>query len=307
MGGAMSLIGLVHLAEGVFKQAQENQSNGTDSEKTRAQPAVQNADTIDRDEFRHSRQSDGNEAGLFQVKQTSVFTAAATVLLVEGNQRQNQTAQTQTAQTPSNAQSTASLRVNAATANRSATTNTAGNATSKEESQTLLELSDLNVALIALGLSQDEISVVDRVAQLINNFSPAAFRSLVNQLQVLAQQSGQSAPNATPSAGSTSNTASDSAAAPATNETPMTAPDGGFTIQALTIKFAGVNEIVQPKGPGNSASSSSELISAFSLQASEAQIVLENPSTGQTAQVQVPQATTPTATTAFATSKAATA
>lgn len=50
------------------------------------------------------------------------------------------------------------------------------------------------------------------------------------------------------------------------------AQNGGFAIEALTIKFAGVNEVVQRNGNGNSANNAAESISAFGLQESEAQI-----------------------------------
>ena len=111
----MSLIGLVHLAEGVFKQTQENQDTAAANGKVQPQPAAQKPNEIDRDEFRHSHENGGNEAGLFQVKQASVFSAAATVLLVQGGEGQNQKTRTQAAATSTQA-ATANVSANTAAA-----------------------------------------------------------------------------------------------------------------------------------------------------------------------------------------------
>jgi len=50
-----------------------------------------------------------------------------------------------------------------------------------------VQLFSLNASLVALGLTHDEITVVDRVAQLIKDFNPTAFTDLINQLQAQAQ------------------------------------------------------------------------------------------------------------------------
>ena len=279
LGEVMSLIGLVHLAESLFDQTPGNQDNGS-AKKTQNQ-AAQKSDVNNRDEFRHSGANTAKVAGLFQAKQQSVFSTAATVLLVQNGATQNAAAPT-----PSAAR---------ATATPTAATITGSTAT--DVAQVLSQLQSLNASLIALGLSQDEIDVVDRVAQLIKNFSPAAFTSLVNQLQVLAQDSGQA------NAANTTNAATNSAATATNNAARNTQTSGGFTIEALSIKFAGVNEILQQNG--NSGNNGNLLFSAYNLQVSEAQLTLSDPATGQKAQIQVPQGTTPATTTSLATAATA--
>jgi hypothetical protein len=276
----MSLIGLVHLAESLFDQTPGNQDNG--GEKKTQNQAAQKNDANNRDEFRHSGANTAREAGLFQVKQQSVFSTAATVLVVQNGATQNAAAPT-----PSAAR---------ATATPTAATITGSTATDVAQVLSSL-LQSLNASLIALGLSQDEIDVVDRVAQLIKNFSPAAFTSLVNQLQVLAQDSGQA------NAANTTNAATNSAATATNNTAGNTQTSGGFTIEALSIKFAGINEILQQNG--NSANNGKLLFSAYNLQVSEAQLTLSNPATGQKAQIQVPQGATPATTTSLATAATA--
>jgi outer membrane murein-binding lipoprotein Lpp len=48
------------------------------------------------------------------------------------------------------------------------------------------QLQTLNTALEALGLSSQDISKIDAIASVINDFNPAAFTVLANQLK--AQQ-----------------------------------------------------------------------------------------------------------------------
>jgi|SRR5882672_9579838 len=292
----MSLIGLVHLAEGVLKQqGQESQNNTTPAGKTQAQPARQQTNTIDRDEFRRSNESAGNEAGLFQVKQQSVFTTAVTVLLVQGGAEQT-APNTRTAQTSANPQSAATNAETSAAAANATNTTTANN------TQVLSQLSSLNAALVALGLSQDEIDVVDRVAQLIKNFGPAAFTSLVNQLQMLAQNNGQSAANtatnATTNAAANAGTAAanptaNNAATGAQNGTTPATQNAGFTIASVNIKFAGIDETLQRNGKNSNAGTLQ--VSPFQLQVSEVKLTLNSAATGQSAQIEAPQAqaTTP--------------
>jgi hypothetical protein len=49
----------------------------------------------------------------------------------------------------------------------------------------------LNASLPALGLSKVEIQEIDSLATQIQNFNPAAYTTLVNQFEALAQQSTQ--------------------------------------------------------------------------------------------------------------------
>jgi len=282
----MALIGLVNLAERLFNQTQSNPNEDTAlTTKASKTIAAQTTQAKPSDEFRPSGGNAANEAGLFHVSQASVFTAAATVLLVQGENAAPAANNTTT--------------VPAATANPAAggTTNTAAAAlpptvaassASTGAAQIQTELQSLNAALISLGLSADEIAAVDRVAQLIKNFSPAAFTSLVSQLKVLAQDTAQPATTTTAAA-----TAATTGGATSGTQT------GGFTIQQLSINFAGINESVQRGG-------NTLQISAFQLQVSEVNLTLNNATTGQTAQITAPQAAT-TSTTAAPLAKSATA
>lgn len=277
----MSLIGLVNLAEKLFNQTQGNlneDGGGTNRPvKTVAQSSLRNQ----ADEFRPSAGNAANEAGLFQVTQQQVFTAAATtILVVPEHGGANGTGSGNTATT---APTLTAKTAGGATANLASTATTH----TTDSTQILAQLQSLNSALASLGLSQDEIAAVDRVAQLIKDFNAAAFTSLINQLQVLAQDSAQPAANAP------------AANAGATNGTGV-GQNNGFSIQELSIKFAGVNETVQQGGK-------TLQISAFQLQVSEVNLTLNNATTGQTAQIQAPQAATSATTGTAPLAKAATA
>jgi hypothetical protein len=124
------------------------------------------------------------------------------------------------------------------------------------------ELQSLNTALSALGLPQSDIAVIDRIAALLKDFSPAAYSDLLHQFETLAQS--QLAPSATAPPPTTSAAA---AAAPASepsspqtnlgtaNPAPAVAngatsavPKGGsaggatFQVQDLVIRFTSITE-----------------------------------------------------------------
>ncbi len=277
----MSLIGLVNLAERLFNQTQGNLNEDGDGSPRPAKAAAQTQRNPS-DEFRPSRGNAANEAGLFQVTQQSVFIGTASVLVVQPGGA---------AVGKANVAAAAAPAVSAAPATQANDTTNAGsgaaaatpNAQNTDNAQVLAQLQSLNTALAALGLSADEIAAVDRVAQLIKDFSPAALTSLVSQLQALAQDS---APPAATNA-STSNASG-------------TQAGGGFSIQKLSIQFAGVNETVQEGG-------NTLQISAFQLQVSEVNLTLNNATTGQTAQIQAPQTAASTASVTAPVAKAATA
>ncbi|HLK05774.1 MAG TPA: hypothetical protein VKT53_15155 [Candidatus Acidoferrum sp.] len=284
----MSLIGLVNLAEKLFNQTQGNSNEDTGPASKAAKGiATQSAQAKPSDEFRPSAGNPANEAGLFQVSQASVFTAAASVLLVQGENTApaagpaaGPAATTKASDAPvatTNTNTPPAPATNTETAAAPAATT---NVTNTGAAQIQTELQSLNAALAALGLNTDEIAAIDRVAQLIKDFSPAAFTSLVSQLKVLAQDTAQ------PAATAPANTATTGGATGGTQA-------GGFSIQQLSINFAGINETVQ-KG-GNTLQ-----ISAFQLQVSEVNLTLNNGATGQTATIQAPQAATPATTAAAA-------
>lgn len=260
----MSLIGLVNLAERLFNQTQGNlneDAGGSNRPAKTTQPAQRN----ESDEFRPSGANTANEAGLFQVTQQSVFLGTATLL--QAGPDGATTAGANAASAPTASANSASPATSVSGTATSGNVVAATNAQNTDNAQVLAQLQSLNDALASLGLSADEIAAVDRVAQLIKDFSPAAFASLINQLQALEQDSAQPTTNASGTTGTSGGQA------------------GGFSIQELSIKFAGVNETVQQGGK-------TLQISAFQLQVSEVNLTLNNATTGQTAQIQAPQTAT---------------
>ncbi len=174
------------------------------------------------------------------------------------------------------------------------------------------QLQGLNQALAALGLSQQDIQQLDRIASIINDFNPSAFTALAYQLEVLAQQV---APQAAASANTPPVTANAAATNPAANGTVAanTAPvnasatagtaanGGGFQIQELLIRFSAVNlqETEQPGGSANNAAQGTQAngngnggattfqYAAFNLQIEEVNLTLVN-GNGQTTQIHAP-------------------
>ena len=239
----MSLVGLVQLTEKLLNQTLQNSQEkpqGTTKNTGTGQNAIPNGNT---DTFVPSAQNGASEAGIFQVTQVSLFSAAADLLLAQPkaaavpntvnnanaangvtepavNNANTGATRAAAAAAPAvlnanggTAGITATANLNAALApanlNASGATNVATNAApattaaNNEVTKTRttdtgttnastaqgaqVQLADLNASLAALGLSQDEITVVDRVAQLIKDFNPAAFADIINQLQALAQ------------------------------------------------------------------------------------------------------------------------
>jgi flagellar hook-length control protein FliK len=200
---------------------------------------------------------------------------------------------------------TATNAAGTAAATGTAGANATNNATAATGTQT--QLQSLNATLAALGLSQDEITVIDRVAQLIKDFNPQAYTDIINQLEALAQAAApqttvqnatqNAAQTPTPNTGqnaaqTTAATAAPAAAANAAQPAAQTAnganaTNAGFTIQELSIKFSGAEgAITQTAKNGKNAGAAQ--FSAFNLQIEEVQITLGN-GTGQTAQIQAPQ------------------
>ena len=210
----MGLIGLVQLSREVQNQTLANSSNeqvGTSKNKSVASDATNQNGAGD--SFVRSAQNSGQDAGTFRVQQVSLFSAAATSLLQqqEPNTGQKPASNTTTntvtaAQNNGGAQPTkpansASRTATAATSDGPSTaTGPSATAPSATGISTTLgaatvqsQLSGLNEALAVLGLSQSEITVVDRVAQLIKDFNPTAFTQLINQLKSVAASTAQQA------------------------------------------------------------------------------------------------------------------
>lgn len=247
----MSVVGLVQLTEKLLNQTLQNsQENPQGAAKNTGtgQNAVPNGNT---DAFVPSAQNSAAEAGIFQVTQVSLFSAAADLLLAQpktaaapntANNANAANVVTEPAANNANAGVTgaangaapavatpanpiADAATNTAPANTvpantvpatPAVTNVGvTNASTAQGAQ--VQLADLNASLAALGLSQGEITVVDRVAQLVKDFNPAAFTDIINQLQAAAQAQ---APQAAATPG------------PATNAGTTGAAEAGLAVRA---------------------------------------------------------------------------
>jgi hypothetical protein len=252
----MALVGIVNLAERLLNQTldsgQQTQPAAQSAKTTAATGAASNAE----DQFTPSSQAaaTAQDAGLFIVTQFSLFSAAADFLLAgsaaQTPQQNNLTPQNSETQqnaaqnTTLNTEPNAAAGTNGANANVAAQ-NTTKNATTQNAAQNApantgvtganttatngglngaasaqQELQSLNASLAALGLSQSEISAIDRIASIINDFNPTAFTSLVYQLEAAAQAVSQQ--NAAPTSLGSVNTATTNA--PTTNATTTNAP-----------------------------------------------------------------------------------
>jgi hypothetical protein len=162
------------------------------------------------------------------------------------------------------------------------TTNSAQDASGPAASAELQnKIRQLNASLPALGLTNNEIQQIDRIASMIKDFNPAAYTDLVNQFEALAQQSAQQNAEgaAQPSV----------AGAPATPGTGSNPNNGGFQVQQIVIQFADSQGTPssQPGSGGQSSAANPSPSNAPGLQVEQVQFTLTNAS-GQTAQVQTP-------------------
>lgn len=241
-----------------------------------------------------SAQSGAADAGIFQVGQVSLFSAAADFLLAR-------TATTQAAEPAATALPAASLQAAsaenngnsangvstalAASANANGAANgaasTAATATIADNVQT--ELASLNAALVTLGLSQAEITVVDRIAQLIKDFNPAAYSDIVNQLQTLAQATA-------PRTAAVNNGAAAATTPPANGVAPngTNGTTAQFTLQSVSVQFGERNSAQRP-GNGRHLGNGPAQFSAFQVQIQAVTLTLNNAETGASTKIQAPQ------------------
>jgi hypothetical protein len=162
--------------------------------------------------------------------------------------------------------------------------------------QTQQDLQALNASLATLGLNAAEIAAFDQFAGVLLQFDPTALQDLQNQLNLLATrfQSQNAAPAAAPQTPAT------------TAQTPAASPN--FQLTELSISFSGLNGTLTQKNQGNqgNGNGTTAQFSAFNLQIQEVRVTLSNP-TGETAQLQVPQANPVNAATTAPAAKSATA
>jgi hypothetical protein len=151
------------------------------------------------------------------------------------------------------------------------------------------QIQSLNTALAALGLSNADIQQIDRIATVIQNFSPAAYTALVNQFQEAAQQASRQ--NAGPIAGSANATASSKTSA--NTNTGANANSGNFQVNGVSIHFAAPPEAANSaaaNGGSQESGANNGQTAAANLQIQQVQITLTN-GNGETIQVQAPQQT----------------
>jgi hypothetical protein len=265
----MSISSIVQIASRLL-----NGDSGQDAEgrgKNKVKPAVSQAQS-DRtefgDRFTPSAHGDGvnaaGESGLFQVEQLR-FTAV-NIQTLPGNTAAP--AATAAAPTPTTTTAPHALAANPGSA---ATTASAPAAATASSIQTQQDLQALNASLTALGLNAAEIAAFDQFAGVILRFNPTALQDLESQLNLLAArfQTQNTAPAATP-------------------QTPAATPN--FQLNELSVSFTGLNETLTQGNQANGTGTTTQ-ISAFSLQIQEVRVTLSSP-TGETAQLQVPQAST---------------
>jgi hypothetical protein len=126
-------------------------------------------------------QSAAQEAGIFQV--TPGALTAATANLVSGQPIQSgaPASNVPAAGTPGGVPRTAAAAPGATT-------------TAAANPSTQVKLQALNAALPALGLTNQEIQQIDRIATLVQDFNPGAYINLVNQYEAEAQTATQRTP-----------------------------------------------------------------------------------------------------------------
>ena len=290
----MALIGIVHFAERLLNQTQENDASAQNNAKHTVR--AQSAQNDDGDQFTPSTHNPGQDAGLFRVSNISLFSAAADFVFEQpaaqptsatngsDNTSQNAAANENGAEATNVAANTNAVPVSTAAAAAPAPLAIANTGVNTANDVTA-ELQNLNSTLTSLGLSQAEINVVDRIAQVVKDFNPQAFNDLINQLQTLAQ--ANSAQNAAQNGAQSATQTAENSAQAASNSDAQT---GGFSIQELSIKFAGVEGTTQLSKNGKSAGAVE--FSAYNLQVEEVQITFAN-GAGQTTQVQAPQTPAP--------------
>ncbi|HSC46203.1 MAG TPA: hypothetical protein VLC94_10240 [Candidatus Acidoferrum sp.] len=263
----MGLVALVQLTQRLLDHSLENSQDDqlASSSKSHPPPSLQQNSTDD--SFVPSSQNSAQETGIFQVARVSLFSAAADSLISKSL-------------APQPATSPATPPANSAAANlaNSLTSALASTPAAAQDSQT--QIANLNASLAALNLSPQEITVIDRVAQLIKDFNPAAFTDLINQLQSLA---AAVAPQATPTTQPVAATAS------APDTTPQNA---NFTLQSLSIQFTEIDVARQSANPNSAPGHATTQFSAFQLQIQAVTLILNNTSTGAPIQIQAPQSAT---------------
>jgi hypothetical protein len=257
------------LLNSAAEQAQESQAPAPNTANANNGTAAATGD-----QFTLSPQNAAQAAGLFSVSQVTLFSAAAQALLAQAAAPSANPANTSAAAANSTAQPTAqeSAAANALAAlpalaaATAATANSAAvNAAPVTTPSITQQLQTLNNALAALGLSQADINKIDSIAGFINDFNPAAFTNLANQLEALPQpqtasQTAANAPataNASAANANTPNANANAANTTAANPNVANAANvnpAALQIQELLIRFSGAGA---PGAAGGTTSATS--------------------------------------------------
>jgi hypothetical protein len=144
----------------------------------------------------NSAQASAQEAGIFQLS-PGVLTAPGAGIQATpatANVIQNSAQQAGPALDPSASQSQPSAAGTPNGGAPSAAIAQQGAAGPAASAQVQIEIQRLNASLPALGLTNNEIQQIDRIASLIKNFNPAAYADLVQQFEARSQTSAQQEP-----------------------------------------------------------------------------------------------------------------
>ena len=220
-------------------------------------------------------QDDNGSGASVSASQVMLFSLSGTFVLAQtpasssSSQTDPTTAMTQTTSTPASSSTTtpttsqnassssdaaattdptSTTAVQPAVTSAAPTTATTGTDAASGNSSASSGLQELNNALAALGLNQQEIGVFDQIAQLIQGISPTAFNDIAAAIEALAQQSGQAAPT-------TASTAQPVAAA-GSQAAPTSADNSGSTASGGSAPGASSTSSTQDSTSSGSSSAS---------------------------------------------------
>ena len=159
----MAVAEIGNLATTLFNRLSAQDHNASANMPAAGNVRATNANVLPEDRFtpsaqQNSVQTAAQHAGLFQVAQFSTQSVAVNII----------------SQTPPAPAQTPQIAAPATTVTT---------AVSVQD-----KMQALNTALATLGLSKSDIQSLDRVASIIKDFNPVAYKNLAFQLQTLAQQ-----------------------------------------------------------------------------------------------------------------------
>jgi hypothetical protein len=224
------------------------------------------------------------DAGIFQVSRAALIAAAANLLFLPSASNTDQGSAAGQATNAGAPQAAATNTGSAGSAGQPAANTPAAQANlgAAAAATAQIQIQALNAALPSLGLTNNQINEIDRIAALVQNFNPAAYANLVSQFEALAQQAAPSNAVNQPVIPGTS---------PATNS--GTGANGsGFQVQEVLLKFTGAPQAAAGNtagsGNGQTAPANTPPTAGPALEIGQVVFTLTN-ANGQTVQVQSPQ------------------